>query len=119
MPTARITAELLSNAQFQGQSVRAVGKLVGVDAGYVQLQLAGSESLPPAMIMCPNGVDKYPVEQVGKGCFEVIGTLQSGNQITEMTSVYMGENFGTPLHRPFVRVPSASLTSCTSCCAQI
>lgn len=94
MPTARITSDMLNSPQFQGQSVRAVGKLVAVNEGMVQLQLAGPDGMAPATIMCPNGVDKYQLEHVGKGCYEVVGTLQNGNSITEMTAVYMGENLG-------------------------
>jgi hypothetical protein len=40
-PTPRVTAEHLQSGQFQGQIVRAVGKLVGVDGGSAQLELAG------------------------------------------------------------------------------
>ena len=41
--TVRITSEHVGSPQFQGQSIRAVGMLVAVDAGAgkVQLQLAG------------------------------------------------------------------------------
>lgn len=45
--TARITSEHLQNAQFQGQSVRAVGKLISIDGTNVQLQLAGPEGASP------------------------------------------------------------------------
>ena len=41
--TARITSDQLSSPRFQGQAVRAVGKLVGMDDSTVQLQLAGPE----------------------------------------------------------------------------
>ena len=43
--TVRITADHVSSPRFQGQSVRAVGKLLSVDAnsGSVQLQLVGAE----------------------------------------------------------------------------
>lgn len=40
--TSRITFEHVNSPQFQGQSVRAVGKLVAMDDGHVQLVLAGS-----------------------------------------------------------------------------
>ena len=36
---------------------------------------------------------KYSPDTVGKGCYEVIGTLSNGS-ITEMQTVYMGDNFG-------------------------
>ena len=41
--TVRITSEHVNNPQFQGQAVRAVGKLLSVDAssGMVQLELMG------------------------------------------------------------------------------
>ena len=48
---------------------------------------------PVTTIVCPNGTHKYSPETMGKGHYEVIGQLQSG-QIMEMTSVYMGDNFG-------------------------
>ena len=48
---------------------------------------------PVTTIVCPNGTHKYSPETMGKGYYEVIGQLQSG-QIMEMTSVYMGDNFG-------------------------
>ena len=41
--TIRITSEHLNNPQFSGQAVRAVGKLLQVDGGSVQLQLTGPE----------------------------------------------------------------------------
>ena len=46
--TVRITSEHVGSPQFQGQSIRAVGMLVAVDAGAgkVQLQLAGGEGAP-------------------------------------------------------------------------
>ena len=49
--TVRITSEHVGSPQFQGQSIRAVGMLVAVDAGAgkVQLQLAGGEGAPPAL----------------------------------------------------------------------
>ena len=40
-PTPRVTAQHLQTGQFQGQTVRAVGKLVGVDGSSAQLELAG------------------------------------------------------------------------------
>ena len=43
MPTVRILAEDMSQPSFQGQQVRAVGKLVNVLEGSVELQLAGAE----------------------------------------------------------------------------
>lgn len=39
--TARITQEHLESPEFQGQAVRAVGKLLNVTDSQVQLQLAG------------------------------------------------------------------------------
>ena len=41
--TARITSDQLSSPRYQGQAVRAVGKLMAVDTNTVQLQLAGPE----------------------------------------------------------------------------
>lgn len=41
MPTARITAQHLQTSSFQGQLVRAVGKLIDEGDNYVTLQLAG------------------------------------------------------------------------------
>ena len=95
MPTARITADQLNHPQFQGQSVRAVGRLTSINNGMVQLELQGRDgSSSPATVMCPNGIERYQLEHVGKGCYEVIGTLQPNSTITEMTTVFMGEDFG-------------------------
>ncbi|KOO29784.1 DNA replication factor a subunit ssb3 [Chrysochromulina tobinii] len=100
--TSRITFEHVNSPQFQGQSVRAVGKLVAMDDGHVQLVLAGShEGGPVTTIVCPNGTHKYSPETMGKGHYEVIGQLQSG-QIMEMTSVYMGDNFDMGMYADMV-----------------
>ena len=45
-------------------------------------------------VSCQQGTHKYLLETVGKGFYEVIGTLQAGGNITEMNTVFMGENFG-------------------------
>ena len=75
-------------------------------------------------VSCPNGTHKYPLEQVGKGYFEVTGTLQGGGAITEMATVPMGEQLGAcPASIPSSALvhtlnaipPSASQTpTCTS-----
>ena len=125
MPTVRITSDHVGSPQFQGQAVRAVGKLMRMDNDQVQLQLAGPEggapswipnrpsahprttpaagpfsplatiptSAVPTTVLTPDSMHKYHAEMVGKGCYEVIGTLQNGS-ITEMQTVYMGDNFG-------------------------
>ena len=124
--TARITQEHLESPEFQGQAVRAVGKLLNVTDSQVQLQLAGGGeggkashsqrsrvparsslervriiTAAPTTVFCPNGTHKYAMDAAGKGCYEVIGTLQNGT-ITEMQTVYMGENLGaqTPPDAP-------------------
>ena len=47
-------------------------------------------------VQCPQGTHKYLLESVGKGYYEVIGTLHDGGSIVQMTPpVFMGDNFGT------------------------
>ena len=131
--TVRITSEHVNNPQFQGQAVRAVGKLLSVDAssGLVQLELTGEAgarrraraqatrrtlratltrsralwllAAANVTVSCQQGTHKYLLETVGKGFYEVIGTLQAGGNITEMNTVFMGENFG---ERATVRAPA-------------
>ena len=159
--TVRITSEHVGSPQFQGQSIRAVGMLVAVDAGAgkVQLQLAGGEGAPrtiffinrltarskpccrargvaalapisthpspvaralrrlshraflthmhagsPTTITCTEGTQKYLLETVGKGYYEVIGTLGSDGCIAEMKSSYFGENFDTGMYAEMVKL---------------
>ena len=47
----------------------------------------------PTTVHCPEGTYKFTPDSMGKGHYEVIGTLQDGS-ITMMQTVYMGENFG-------------------------
>ena len=46
-PQVRITSQHLQTGQYQGQQVRAVGKLVGMEGDRVQLQLAGEGAPAP------------------------------------------------------------------------
>ena len=48
-------------------------------------------------VSCPSGTDKFLLESVGKGYYEVVGTLNAGNSIQEMQTVFMGENLGARL----------------------
>ena len=60
---------------------------------------------------CQQGTHKYLLETVGKGYYEVIGTLNQGNTITEMNTVSMGE--GLSARRP-ARAPAPHAhASCT------
>ena len=52
VPTARITAQHLQTTSFQGQMVRAVGKLVGEGENSVTLQLAGEGAAAPRPSSC-------------------------------------------------------------------
>ena len=45
-------------------------------------------------VTCQQGTHKYLLETVGKGYYEVVGTLNAGAAISEMNSVYMGDTFG-------------------------
>ena len=45
-------------------------------------------------VMCQRGIQQYLLETVGKGFYEVIGTLQADGSIQEMNCVFMGENLG-------------------------
>ena len=55
----------------------------------------------PVLVSCQaNGTHKYMSDTVGKGCYEVIGTLQSNGTIAEMNTVFMGENFGASKPTP-------------------
>jgi len=102
--TARITQEHVGSPQFQGQNVRAVGKLMHVDDAQAQLLLAGSpEGGAPTTVLCPNGSHKFSPECMGKGHYEVIGTLQNGS-ITEMQTVYMGENIDMNMYAEMVHL---------------
>ena len=101
-PTPRVTAQHLQSAQDQGQVVRAVGKLVGVNDSGVQLELAGQG--PIANIVGNPGEfnGMYPADAVNKCYYEVIGTQQANNTISQMTACNMGDNFGARRARPFV-----------------
>ena len=125
----RISSQHLQSGQFSGQQVRAVGKLVSHNGDSVQLQLAGegepsdarahatqpcanthaeademllpSSAGPAATVHCSHDrswEDKN--DQVDKGFFEVIGTLQADGSIVSMTSVAMGDNLGAPARPP-------------------
>ena len=105
--TARITSEHLGQGQFQGQSVRAVGKLLAMDpaSAKVQLQLAGPEGSPPATVDCPNGdLERFDAGEMGKGYYEVIGTLQADGSITQQMTVFMGNNFDMGLYEEMVKL---------------
>ena len=68
-----------------------------------RLLLAFCVAGTPANVTCTQGVHKYFPESVGKGYYEVIGTLQQGGTIQEMNAVYMGDNFGA--RRALVSMP--------------
>lgn len=51
---------------------------------------------------CPNGPHKFMNETVGKGVYEVIGTLGADGSVTEMTSTYFGENFDLNMYAEMV-----------------
>ena len=70
-------------------------------------------------VSCQQGTHKYLLETVGKGFYEVIGTLQAGGNITEMNTVFMGENFGerTAMRPPPSPRPSQSSHPLFASCA--
>ena len=45
-------------------------------------------------VTCTQGTHKYLLETVGKGYYEVIGTLVNGGTIQEMNAISMGDNLG-------------------------
>ena len=64
LPTVRITSQHLQTAQYQGQAVRAVGKLTGVEGEMVQLQLAGEGArATPRQPGRPRARRRYPARK--------------------------------------------------------
>ena len=53
-----------------------------------------SSAAANVQVSCQQGTHKFNMEMVNKGFYEVVGTLGAGGSITEMNSVYMGDNFG-------------------------
>ncbi len=51
--TPRINADHLTSGQFNGHIVRAVGKLVGMDNGNVQIELVGAQGARPILRPTP------------------------------------------------------------------
>ena len=47
---------------------------------------------------CTNGLHKFQQEAVGKGVYEVIGTVSPDGSITEMQTVAFGENFDLDMY---------------------
>ena len=66
---------------------------------------------------CAAGAHKFDIDQINKGIYEVVGTLQSNGQIQETDTVFMGDNLGEaapgasphPPHSP--TRPSACISS--------
>ena len=54
------------------------------------------------VVRCSAEGNKFHLETVGKGYYEVIGTVQQDGTITEMTSAYFGENFDMGMHEQMV-----------------
>lgn len=53
---------------------------------------------------CNQGTHKYMMEQVGKGFYEVIGTLGANGTISEMNAVFMGDSFDTSMYVDMVKL---------------
>lgn len=53
---------------------------------------------PPAVVRCPNGAHAFQHDSVGKGVYEVIGTLGTDGSLTEMKTVPFGENFDLDMY---------------------
>eukprot|EP00320_Phaeocystis_rex_P019785 CAMPEP_0119063176 /NCGR_PEP_ID=MMETSP1178-20130426/6581_1 /TAXON_ID=33656 /ORGANISM="unid sp, Strain CCMP2000" /LENGTH=177 /DNA_ID=CAMNT_0007044515 /DNA_START=39 /DNA_END=573 /DNA_ORIENTATION=+ len=99
--SVRISSQHLQSGQFSGQQVRAVGRLVSHNGDTVTLQLAGEG--PPATVHC--GHDRSwedKSDQIGKGFYEVIGTLQADGSIVSMTTVSMGDNIDMAMYSEMV-----------------
>ena len=59
-----------SSRQFEGQTVRAVGKLVGIDGGSAQLELAGEGAYAPLLAVHALVLPRRRVAQApGRRCF--------------------------------------------------
>ena len=56
------------------------------------------------MVHCPNGVHKFMNETVGKGVYEVIGTLGTDGSLTEMQACYFGDNFDLNMYAEMVQL---------------
>ena len=54
------------------------------------------------MIHCPEGAHKFAVDMVGKGVYEVIGTVGADGSMTEMQAVCFGENFDMGMYAEMV-----------------
>jgi len=93
--TARIGASDLQSGQFQGQTVRAVGRLVRIDGGHVHLQLAGEG---PNVLVDSSASGLFTHEAVNKDFFEVIGSLQAENYLSSMQCVHLGDKFDMDLY---------------------
>ena len=59
---------------------------------------------PAAVVHCPNGVHKFMNESVGKGVYEVIGTLGNDGSLTEMQACYFGDNFDLNMYAEMVQL---------------
>jgi hypothetical protein len=78
--------------------------------GVPRLTSRSCRSAAPATIMCPNSASKFAAEHQGKGYYEVVGTLSNG-AISEMATVYMGENLGE-LSNTVIQPTSLLLFTC-------
>jgi hypothetical protein len=56
----------------------------------------------PAQVECTQGTEKFDQADVGKGYYEVIGTLQANGTITQLTAVRMGDNFDISMYAEMV-----------------
>jgi len=94
--TTRITSQHLQTGQYQGQTVRAVGKIVGIEPDCFKIQLAGEG--PVATVLQVGGVGIFGTEAVNKEYYEVIGSLQQNNVITAMQCISLGDSFDMDLY---------------------
>jgi len=85
--------------------VRAVGKLLAIDEQSVQMQLAGEGA--PVTVLCHDATRKFMVESVGKGCYEVVGTLQTDGAIKEMNTTFFGDNFDMGMYAEMAKLTHA------------
>jgi len=64
--------------------------------------LRSRASAAPTTVLCANSIHKYFPETVGKGCYEVIGTLQSDNSISSMNATSMGDSLDMDMYAEMV-----------------
>lgn len=58
-------------------------------------------------VLCHDATRKFMVESVGKGCYEVVGTLQTDGAIKEMNTTFFGDNFDMGMYAEMAKLTHA------------